>query len=89
MPYRRKNSRFRCSKPVLILIAVYATGAELFNIYLNASQLSPKMFIGNLLMIAGAVIFALTRHKYTILLQVMKKIWEKKNRRVNSRRKNT
>ena len=51
--------------PVLILIAVYATGAELFNIYLNASQLSPKMFIGNLLMIAGAVIFALTRHKYT------------------------
>ena len=60
-----KNSRFRCSKPVLILIAVYATGAELFNIYLNASQLSPKMFIGNLLMIAGAVIFALTRHKYT------------------------
>ena len=60
-----KNSKFRCSKPVLILIAVYATGAELFNIYLNISQLSTPMFLGNMAMIAAAVVFACVRHKYT------------------------
>jgi APA family basic amino acid/polyamine antiporter len=64
-PVGWKNSKFRCSKPVLILIAVYATGAELFNIYLNISQLSTPMFIGNMVMIAAAVAFAILRHKYT------------------------
>lgn len=60
-----KYSKFRCSNAVLILIAVYATGAELFNIYLNMKQLSPKMLMGNIAMIIGAVIFAFARYKYT------------------------
>ena len=60
-----KNSKFRCSKTVLYLIAVYATGAELFNIYLNMRQLSAGMLTGNILMIIGAVIFAFARFKYT------------------------
>ena len=44
---------------------MYATGAELFNIYLNMRQLSPKMLLGNILMILGAVVFAFARYKYT------------------------
>ena len=59
------NSRFHCSKGVLYLIAAYATAAELFSIYLNLSQLKPKILAGNIVMIVVAVVFALTRYPHT------------------------
>lgn len=59
------NSKFKCSKGVLIMIVIYATLAELFNIYLNASQLSTGKLIGNIVMIGVAIIFAVIRYKHT------------------------
>jgi APA family basic amino acid/polyamine antiporter len=59
------NSKFKCSKGVLIIIVIYATLAELFNIYLNASQLSSGILIGNIVMVGVAIIFMMVRYKYT------------------------
>lgn len=60
-----ENSKFKCSKGVLVLIVIYATSAELFNIYLNASQLSTEILIGNIVMIGVGVIFMMVRYKHT------------------------
>ena len=60
-----KNSKFKCSKTTLTLIVVYATAAELFNIYLNLRQLSQPIFIGNIVMIIIAFAFAKLRYKHT------------------------
>ena len=59
------NSKFKVSKPVLIILVIFATAASLFNVYLNASQLSKNLLIGNVIVFVGAIIYSTLRSKYT------------------------
>lgn len=59
------NSKFKVSKPVLIILVIFATAASLFNVYLNASQLSKNLLIGNVIVFVGAIIYSTLRSKHT------------------------
>ncbi|WP_297862424.1 amino acid permease [uncultured Acidaminococcus sp.] len=59
------HSKFHCSMTVLKAIAFYSTIAEIFNIYMNITQLSTPILIGNIAAIIASFLFAQWRYPST------------------------
>lgn len=60
-----EHSKFKTSQGMLIFYVCLATAAAVFNIYLNASQLTKPLLIGNFLVLIGAIIYSQLRYKHT------------------------
>lgn len=58
------NSKFKVSRPVLMVIVVVSTACAIFNICLNVMQLTPGLIAGNVVLLALSIIYTRLRiHK--------------------------
>ena len=55
------NSKFKVSTPVLWIIVVFSTACAVFNIWLNVTQLSFGLIVGNVVLLIISIIFAEVR----------------------------
>lgn len=60
-PSAWEKSKFKVSGGVLKLLVVLASAGSIFNIYMNATQLSTPLLLGNIAVIVAAIVFALIR----------------------------
>lgn len=55
------NSKFKVSVPVMWIIVVFSTACAVFNIWLNVTQLSKGLIIGNVVLLIISIVFAQLR----------------------------
>ena len=61
------NSKFKVSGPVMTAIVIFSTACAVFNIWLNVTQLSKGLIIGNVVLLIISIIFAQARMSHVDL----------------------